>query len=295
MTTATASTTTSASAVTPRGPLWILRDSLVLTRRYAVHSFRQPELLIFSTIQPVMFVVLFRYVFGGAIHTGTTYVNYLMPGIFVQTTVFGAMITGMGLSYDLQSGIIDRFKSLPMSRSAVLLGRNLTDALRNIFVIILMLLVGFLVGFRIHGGIAGTIGAVALIVVFGFAFQWISAWIGVVIRNPEAVQSAGFIWVFPLTFLSSAFVPTFSIQPDWLQWIADHNPFTIAVNAARQLFMGPEAAQVPNLGTDATANVLITLVWTLGLLLVFVPLAVRRYRRATRNSQNDPPVSTPRR
>jgi ABC transporter DrrB family efflux protein len=265
----------------PRGPLWILRDSMVMVRRYVTHSFRQPELIIFSTIQPVMFVVLFRYVFGGAIATGTDYVDYLMPGIFVQTTVFGAMITGMGLSYDLQSGIIDRFKSLPMSRSAVLIGRNLTDALRNVFVILLMLLVGFLVGFRIHGGVVGTVAAVALIVAFGFAFQWISAWIGVVIRQPEAVQSAGFIWVFPLTFLSSAFVPTGSIKPDWLQSIANANPFTLAVNGARQLFMGPEALQVKGLGTDATSNVLITLAWTVGLLLVFVPLAVRRYRRAT--------------
>jgi ABC-2 type transport system permease protein len=265
----------------PHGPLWILRDSLVMVRRFATHSFRQPELIVFSTIQPVMFVVLFRYVFGGAISTGTSYVNYLMPGIFVQTTVFGAMITGMGLAGDLQSGIIDRLKSLPMSRSALLIGRNLTDALRNVFVILLMLLVGFLVGFRIHGGLVATVGAVALIVAFGFAFQWISALIGVVIRNPEAVQSAGFIWVFPVTFLSSAFVPTQSIQPDWLQTIAEDNPFTIAVNAARQLFMGPEAAQVPGLGTDATGNVLVTLAWTVGLLLVFVPLAVRSYRRAT--------------
>jgi ABC-2 type transport system permease protein/oleandomycin transport system permease protein len=264
-----------------RGPVWVMRDSAVMVRRYLLHSLRQPELIVFSTIQPVMFVILFRYVFGGAIATGTNYVDYLMPGIFVQTTVFGSMLTGLGLAYDLQSGIIDRFKSLPMSRSAVLIGRNVTDALRNIFVILLMLAVGFLVGFRIHGGFAATLGAIALIVLFGFAFQWISALIGVMVRNPEAVQSAGFIWVFPVTFLSSAFVPTGSIKPDWLQAVAKANPFTIAVNAARQLFMGPEATQVQGLGTDATANVLITLAWVLGLLLVFVPLAVRRYRRAT--------------
>ena len=269
------------AVVVGRGPQWIVRDSMVMMRRYLLHSFRQPDLLVFSTIQPVMFVILFRYVFGGAISTGTSYVDYLMPGIFVQTTVFGSMLTGLGLAYDLQSGIIDRFKSLPMSRSAVLIGRNVTDSLRNIFVILLMLAVGFLVGFRIHGGFVATVAAVALIVVFGFAFQWISALIGVIVRNPEAVQSAGFIWVFPVTFLSSAFVPTGSIKPDWLQAIAKANPFTIAVNGARQLFMGPEATQVPGLGTDATPNVLITLAWVLGLLLVFVPLAVRRYRRAT--------------
>jgi ABC-2 type transport system permease protein/oleandomycin transport system permease protein len=265
----------------PRGPQWIVRDAAVMVRRFLIHSLRQPELIVFSTIQPVMFVLLFRYVFGGAIQTGTAYVDYLMPGIFVQTTVFGAMLTGMGLAYDLQSGIIDRFRSLPMSRSAVLIGRTVTDALRNVFVILLMLLVGVLVGFRIHGGVVATIGAIALIVVFGFAFQWISALIGVVVRNPEAVQSAGFIWVFPVTFLSSAFVPTQSIQPSWLQTVAQDNPFSIAVNAARQLFMGPEAAQVPGLGTDATGNVLVTLAWTLALLVVFVPVAVSRYRRAT--------------
>jgi ABC-2 type transport system permease protein/oleandomycin transport system permease protein len=263
-----------------RGVHWVARDSWVIVQRYVKHSLRQPDLIVFSTIQPVMFVLLFRYVFGGAISTGTSYVDYLMPGIFVQTTVFGAMITGMGLAYDLQSGIIDRFRSLPMSRSAVLIGRTLTDALRNVFVILLMLLVGVLVGFRIHGGLVGTVAAIALIVLFGFAFQWISALIGVAIRNPEAVQSAGFIWVFPVTFLSSAFVPTRSIQPAWLQAVAKDNPFTIAVDAARKLLMGPEAAQVPGLGTDATGDVLVTIAWTIALLAVFVPLAVRRYRRA---------------
>ncbi len=227
-----------------------------------------------------MFVLLFRYVFGGAIATGADYVDYLMPGIFVQTTVFGSMITGMGLAGDLQSGMVDRFRSLPMSRSAVLLGRTMTDALRNVFVILLMLLVGVAVGFRIHGGVLASVGAIALIVLFGFAFQWISAFIGVSIRNPEAVQSAGFIWVFPLTFLSSAFVPTGSIQPAWLRTIAQDNPFTIAVNAARKLFMGGEASRVPGLGTDATGDVLVTLLWCAALMLVFVPLAVRRYRRS---------------
>jgi ABC-2 type transport system permease protein/oleandomycin transport system permease protein len=271
----------SIAAAPPRGPIWILRDAGVMVRRFTLHSFRQPELIVFSSIQPVMFVVLFRFVFGGAIHTGTAYVDYLMPGIFVQTTVFGAMLTGTGLAQDLQSGIIERFRSLPMSRSAVLIGRTTTDALRNVFVILLMLLVGFLVGFRIHGGVLATIAAIGLIVAFGYAFQWISALIGVMLRNPEAVQSAGFIWVFPLTFLSSAFVPTRGISPAWLQTVAQDNPFTIAVNGARQLLMGREAAQVPGLGTDPAGNVLVALLWTLALLAIFVPLAVNRYRNAT--------------
>ena len=268
---------------TPRGAIWLLRDAFVLVRRFTLHSFRQPELIVFSTIQPVMFVVLFRYVFGGAIQIAPNfpYADYLMPGIFVQTTVFGAMLTGMGLAFDFQNGIIDRFRSMPMSRSAVLLGRTLTDALRNLFIVFVMLIVGIIVGFRIHGGILGSLAGIGLIVLFGFAFQWISAWIGITVRNPEAVQSAGFIWVFPLTFLSSAFVPLQSISPSWLQTVASDNPFTIAVNAVRQLFMGPEAAQVPGLGTDPSGNVLVTLLWTAAILAVFVPVAVRRYRRTS--------------
>ena len=269
------------SVTTPRGPGWVLRDALVMVRRFTIHSLRQPELIVFSTIQPVMFVVLFRYVFGGAIATGTSYVDYLMPGIFVQTTIFGAMLTGMGLAFDFQNGIIDRFRSLPMSRSAVLLGRTLTDALRNLFVILIMLAVGLLVGFRIHGDPLSVVGAVALIILFGFAFQWISAFIGISIRNPEAVQSAGFIWVFPLTFLSSAFVPTRSISPDWLQTVANDNPFTIAVNAARQLFMGREEAAQAGLTGDVGSSILITVLWSVGLILVFAFLAIRRYRRIT--------------
>ena len=262
------------------GPQWILRDSYLMVRRNLTHTFREPELLVFSTIQPVMFVLLFRYVFGGAIQTGANYVDYLMPGIFVQTTVFGSMLTGMGLAYDLNNGIIDRFRSLPMSRSAVLLGRTLADTLRNVFIVALMLIVGVLVGFRIHGSVLSAAGGVGLILLFGFAFSWISAFIGISIRNPEAVQSAGFIWVFPLTFLSSAFVLV-STMPSWLQTVARYNPFTIAVDAARQLFMGPdESAHVPGLGTDTGLNVLSIVLWVVAILLVFVPLAVSRYRKA---------------
>ena len=262
------------------GPQWIVRDSFLMVRRNLVHTFREPELLVFSTIQPVMFVLLFRYVFGGAISTGAEYVDYLMPGIFVQTTVFGSMLTGMGLAYDLNNGIIDRFRSLPMSRSAVLVGRTLADTLRNVFIVLLMLAVGILVGFRIHGSFLGAVMGVILILLFGFAFSWISAFIGISIRNPEAVQSAGFIWVFPLTFLSSAFVLV-GTMPGWLQTVARYNPFTISVDAARQLFMGPaESSHVPGLGTNTTLNVVSVLLWVVAILVVFVPLAVSRYRRA---------------
>jgi ABC-2 type transport system permease protein len=268
-----------AAVPTPRGPHWMVADALVMAQRNLRHTFREPQLLVFSTIQPVMFVLMFRYVFGGAISTGTAYVDYLMPGIFVQTTVFGSMLTGLGLAYDMDSGILDRFRSLPMSRSAVLVGRTLTDMLRNLFVVFLMLIVGILVGFRIHGGVEGLLGGVGLILLFGYAFSWISALVGIAIRNPEAVQSAGFIWVFPLTFISSAFVPLQSM-PNWLQDFARYNPFTITVDAARQLFLGPEAAKIPGLGTNTAANTWPALLWVLGLLLFFVPLAVQRYRKA---------------
>ena len=280
--TSVAATSPAVRRTTPGGVRWIAIDAWVMVRRFVVHSLRQPELIVFSTIQPVMFVLLFRYVFGGAIPTGVPYVDYLMPGIFVQTTVFGAMLTGMGLAYDLDSGIIERFQTLPMSRSAVLIGRTVTDALRNVFVILLMFGVGVLVGFRVHNSFPAVVGGLALIVLFGFAFQWISACIGVMVRNPEAVQSAGFIWVFPLTFLSSAFVPLATIRPDWLLWVAQHNPFTIAVDASRQLLIGDEAAQIPGgVGGDLGSNVITTLVWVAVLLAVFIPLAVSRYRRAT--------------
>jgi ABC-2 type transport system permease protein/oleandomycin transport system permease protein len=258
----------------------MVSDAVLMARRNLRHTFREPQLLVFSTIQPVIFVLLFRYVFGGAISTGTAYVDYLMPGIFVQTTVFGSMLTGLGLAYDMDSGILDRFKSLPMSRSAVLVGRTLTDMLRNLFVVFLMLVVGLLVGFHIHGGIGGLLGGVGLILAFGFAFSWISALLGIAIRNPEAVQSAGFIWVFPLTFVSSAFVRV-QTMPTWLQGFANLNPFTITVNAARQLFLGPEASQVPGLGTNTAPNAWGSIAWIIGLLIVFVPLAVQRYRKAT--------------
>lgn len=260
------------------GPQWILRDALLMTKRNLIHTFREPQTLVFTSIQPVMFVLLFRYVFGGAIHTGGPYVDYLMPGIFVQTTVFGSMITGMGLSYDLTNGMIERFRSLPMSRSAVLLGRTIADALRNLFTLLLMLAVGVLVGFRIHGGIGEAVAGIALIILYGFAFSWISALIGITIKNPEAVQSAGFIWVFPLTFVSSAFVQT-QTMPSWMASFANVNPFTIAVNAARQLFMGSESVQF-GLPNDATLNVVSSLLWIAFILVVFIPLAVDRYRKA---------------
>ena len=258
------------SAAPQRSSLyWTIADSLVLTRRNLLQYVRVPELLIFSTIQPVMFVLLFAIVFGGAIQTpGMSYINYLMPGIFIQTAVFGALTTGVGLAEDLNRGMIDRFRSLPMARSAVLAGRTSADLIRNIFVVLLMTVVGMLIGFQLLGGIPAAILGLIIVALFGYSFSWVSSVIGLAVKDVEAVQSAGFIWVFPLTFVSSAFVPV-SSMPTWLQPIANANPVTIAVNAVRGLMNG----------YADWAMVLAAFGWIAVILAVFVPLGVRSYRR----------------
>jgi ABC-2 type transport system permease protein/oleandomycin transport system permease protein len=247
-------------------------DATAVAWRNLLAYVRLPELAVFSTIQPVMFVLLFRYVFGNSINLSDptiNYVDYLMPGIMVQTAVFGAAATGIGLAEDLQKGLIERFRSLPMARSAVLAGRTLADAVRNVFVMVLITGVGFAVGFRIHGGVPAYLAAVALILVFAFALSWVVATIGLGAPNGEAAQAAIFPLLFPLTFASSAFVDT-SFMPGWLQAFADHQPVTITVNAARDLVLGQPVG----------GGVLASLAWSAGLLAVFGPLAVRRYRRA---------------
>ena len=246
-------------------------DALVLTKRHLRHIPRNPELLVFATIQPVMFVVLFRYVFGGAINvTGTSYVNFLMPGIFVQTVAFGSMLTGTGLAQDLTRGLIDRFRSLPMARSAVIVGRTFSDLVVNTFVVVVMLLVGLLVGFRPEGDVAAWLGGFGLLLLISFAFSWIAATVGLLAGSVEAVNSAGFIWLLPLTFCSSAFVPT-ETMPGWLRLFADHQPITIMVDTARGLFLNGSA------GTDGWLAV----AWCVGIIAVFLPLSMRLYRRRT--------------
>jgi ABC transporter DrrB family efflux protein len=250
---------------------WALADGLVLAKRNLVQIPRIPELLVFATIQPVMFVLLFRYVFGGAIDVGgTSYVNFLMAGIFVQTVAFGSMTTGIGLAEDLQRGLVDRFRSLPMARSAVLTGRTIADLVRNMFVVAVMLTVGLLVGFRPEAGVAGWVAAIGLLLLLSFAFSWIGATIGLLVRSVEAVQSAGFIWLFPLTFASSAFVRTDSM-PGWLQTFADHQPMTQVIDAVRGFLLDQP---VGSHGWQAFA-------WCVGILLVFIPLSVSLYRRTT--------------
>jgi ABC transporter DrrB family efflux protein len=247
-------------------------DALAVTWRNLLAYVRLPQLAVFSTIQPIMFVLLFRYVFGGSIVLGDPsidYVNYLMPGIFVQTVVFGAAGTGIGLAEDLHKGIIERFRSLPMARSAVLAGRTLADGVRNVFVLVLMTVVGLLVGFRLEAGILPYLAALALVLAFGYAMAWPSAAIGLGSPNGEAAQAAIFPMMFPLTFASSAFVDT-SLMPGWLQVFANHQPVTVTVDAARALVLGQPV------GWSAVAS----LAWSAGIVAVFGTLAVRRYRRA---------------
>ena len=261
-------TTTPAPTAAP-SLRWAFTDALTMTKRNLTTYTRLPQLVVFSTIQPVMFVLLFRYVFGGAIQTpGGEYVQYLMPGIFIQTIVFGSTQTGVGLAEDLAKGLVDRFRSLPMARSAVLAGRTLSDSARNAFVVLLMLLVGTLIGFRIETNVWAAVAAVGVGLFFGFAMSWISATIGMTVGNVETAQVAGFIWVFPLVFASSAFVPV-ETMPGWLQAFAEVQPITLTVNALRALLLGGET----------TRYVLGSLAWSTGILAVFMPLAVRRYRR----------------
>jgi ABC-2 type transport system permease protein len=251
----------------------VLSDWRVLTKRNLLRYMRIPQLLVFSTIQPVMFVLLFRYVFGGAINAPVDYADFLMPGVFVQTAVFGAMATGIGLADDLGRGMIDRFRSLPMAPSGVLAGRVISDTVRNVFVLTLMLVVGYLVGFDIKTNVFAALLAFALALGFGLAFSCISALIGLTLKDVEATQSAGFIWVFPLVFASSVFVSV-ETMPGWLQAFANVNPVTKTVDALRALLL-----DLPPAGSDTSTAVLQAIAWIVAIVAVFGPLAVRQYRR----------------
>jgi ABC-2 type transport system permease protein/oleandomycin transport system permease protein len=255
------------------GPRWLVADSLVMTARLLRQIPRIPELLIFSIIQPIMFVVLFVYVFGGAIRTpgGIPYVQFLLPGVFVQTVAFGGAATGIGMADDLQKGLVDRFRSLPMARAALLLGRTTSDVVRNALTVVVMIAVGMATGFRFHGSALGVIAGLALLLLFEFALSWIGVLIGLAVKSVEAAQSGGFIWLFPLTFASSAFVPVESM-PSWLRGFATHQPVTVTVNALRGWFNGEPV------GSTAWQ----ALGWIAGVLVIAVPVAVTRYRRMTR-------------
>jgi ABC-2 type transport system permease protein len=245
-------------------------DTFAVMTRNLIAYRRVPQLLVFSTIQPVVFVLLFRYVFGGAISTpGVSYVDFLMPGIFAQTVAFGAINTSIGLSTDMQAGLIERFRSLPMARSAVLAGRTLADLVRNVFVVALMFAVGFAVGWRVHTGIVPLIGAVLLVLLFGYSLSWIFATVGLVVADPEAAQAAAFPVMAPLVFASNAFVPV-ATMPDWLQPFAEHQPLSVVVTAVRDL----------TIGGPTTFDVLAAILWCVAILAVAAPIAVHRYHKA---------------
>lgn len=247
-----------------------LRDSWIEAVRHLSVVPRNPDLLLFATIQPVMFVLLFNYVFGGAINIpGMDYVQFLVPGVFAQTVVFGTSSTGIGLAKDLEDGFIDRLRTLPISQSAVLVGRTLSDLLRNSVSFLAMLIVAFVIGFRFQGGILNAVAATALLLVFAYAFSWIQVLIALSVKSVEAAGSAGFVWMFPMTFISSAFVST-DTMPSGLRAVADANPFTVCTNATRALYSGQPAGSDP----------LIALAWALAITAVFSTLAIRKFARS---------------
>lgn len=257
----------------PTGPIWLFRDTWAEASRHLIATWRNPDLLIFASIQPIMFVVLFVYVFGGAINIPgfSSYEQFVVPGIFAQTVVFGSAYTSIGIAEDMSKGFIDRLRSLPMYQPAVLIGRTLSDLLRNVFTFVIMLIVGFAVGFRLEGGLPRALLATLLLLGFAWAFSWIQALIGLSVKSVEAANSAGFIWMFPMTFVSSAFVSTESM-PRWLAKVAEVNPFTIVTNATRALYSGKPA------GNDVYWSIL----WAVGLSLVFSLLSFRKFKYASK-------------
>lgn len=248
----------------------LVTDTMVVAERNLIRLPRSPDLLLAFTVQPIMFVLLFVYVFGGAIQTpGYDYVDFLLPGIIVQNTAFAGFVTALGLNEDLSKGLIDRFRSLPMARAAVLAGRTVADLVTTLLSIVVLVVTGLIIGFSFHANVLEILAGAGLMLLFGYAFSWVFALLGLLVKSPEAANSLGFIAVFPLTFISSAFVPTDSM-PKVLQAFADVNPFTIIVNAMRALWLGAPAGN----------SIWGAVVWSLVILAIFAPLAVARYRRA---------------
>jgi ABC-2 type transport system permease protein/oleandomycin transport system permease protein len=246
-------------------------DTLIIAERNLIRLPRAPDLLLAFTVQPIMFVLLFVYVFGGAIQTPgySSYTDFLIPGIIVQNIAFGGFVTALGLNEDVHKGLIDRFRSLPMARPAVLAGRTLADVVTNTLSIVVLLVTGLIIGFSFGADFLHVLAGFGLLLLFGYAFSWVFAWVGLLVSSPEAANSAGFIAVFPLTFISSAFVPVESM-PTVLQDFAKVNPFTITVDAMRALWLGKPAGD----------NVWQAVLWAIVIIAVFAPLAVRRYRLA---------------
>lgn len=252
---------------------WWASDVWQIAVRNIKHIVRSPELIMYALFQPVMFILLFNFVFGGAIDVpGGNYAQFLMPGIFVQMVLFGS-VAGMtsGVAQDMQRGLMDRFRSMPMYRSPVLAGRTVSELARSLVAIVVMVVVGLLIGFRFETGLLPAVAGFALLLLFGYGLTWLAAFIGMSVKSPEAAQSAGTIWLFPFSFISSAFVPSTSM-PGWLRVYADHSPMTVAVDSLRSLFTG----------TDAGTSILQLLCWSIGLIVVFGPLATWKFARAQR-------------
>jgi ABC-2 type transport system permease protein/oleandomycin transport system permease protein len=247
----------------------LVTDTLIIAERNLVRLPRRPDLLLAFTVQPIMFVLLFRYVFGGAIATGgLPYVEFLIPGIIVQNIAFGGFVTALGLNEDVHKGLIDRFRSLPMARPAVLAGRTLADVATNLLSVLVLVGTGAIIGFSFNAPLLHVLGGFLLLLLIGYTFSWVFAFVGLIVSSPESANSVGFIAIFPLTFISSAFVPP-TTMPEPLKWFAHVNPFTIMVDAMRSLW----------LGTPAGNYVWGAVVWSLIIMALFAPLAVSRYRR----------------
>ncbi len=251
---------------------WLLHDSWTEAMRHLRIVPRNAELLLFATIQPVMFVLLFVYVFGGsiAVEGFDDYTQFLIPGIFAQTVVFNSAFTGVGLAEDLQKGLIDRLRSLPIAQSAVLVGRTISDLVRNLITFATMLLVAFAVGFRFEGTLLEAVAATGVLLLFSYSLSWVQALIGLMVKSVEAANSAGFLWMFPFTFVSSAFVDPETL-PGWLEAVARANPFTIVTDAGRALYNGQPVG-------DALWQ---SILWSIGITAVFAAAAIGRFRRST--------------
>ncbi len=276
------------AAPTMKRPLfgWLVHDGLVVTKRNLIQTLRVPESVFFSLVQPVIFVIMFAYVFGGAIPVpgspsgagAAAYREYLVPGIFGQTVAFAAAASTVGLAEDMHKGIIDRFRSLPMAASAVLFGRTAADALRQVLVLVVLSITGYVVGWRIHNGAVQAIEAYLLLLLFAYTVAWVGSWVGLHMPNPETASTAGLIWLFPLTFLSNAFVPITGMPPV-IETIAEWNPVSSLVLACRELFGNPTG--LPSSAWSLQHAGLYTLISCVLTIAVFATLAVRTYRRTT--------------
>lgn len=264
--------------------VYALADGAIVAKRNLIKIKRLPEVLVWTTMSPIMFVLLFAYVFGGSIDIpGTTYREFLIAGIFAQTVIFGSTFTGAGLADDMQKGIIDRFRSLPMARSAVLVGRTGSDIVNNSISILVMSITGLIVGWRIHTSVPEAIGGYLLLLLFAYAFSWIMAFVGMSVRSVEVVNNASFMVIFPLTFIANTFVPSQNL-PTFLRTVAEWNPVSSLSQAVREAFGNTVPYTSSSDAWSLNNPIPYTLLWVALILAVFVPLSVRQYRRSASRS-----------